>query len=158
VGGLLTGAVGVDVEPVDTRNDVLLRRIATDEDLAAVRELPRSVQATALVCAKESAFKAYRCGPQNLRKYQIRLSRDGRMRIGQANGKSRPLNLWLSVVDGYAVAVCSRTHVTPRIQIVGVGGLIRAVMWPSHHSAALPGIASAENMPGTSDGVVDSSV
>lgn len=138
VGGLLTGAVGVDVEPVDSRNDVLLRRIATDEDLAAVRKLPPSVRATALVCAKESAFKAYRCGHQNLRMYQVGLGRNGRMCIGQANEKSRPLNLWLYAFGRYAVAVCARIHTTPRIQVVGVGALIRAVMWPAHHSASEP--------------------
>lgn len=138
VGGLLTGAVGVDVEPVDARNDVLLRRIATDEDLAAVQKLPPDVRATALLCAKESAFKAYRCGPQNLRMYQVRLGRNGRMCIGQANDKSRPLHLWLSAFGGYAVAVCARTHATPRIHVVGVGALIRAVTWPARHAASEP--------------------
>lgn len=138
VGGLLTGPVGVDVEPVDSDNSVLLRRIATDEDLAAVRELPPSVRATALVCAKESAFKAYRCGPQNLRMYQVRLGRNGRMRIGRSDDRTQPLNLWLSDFGSYVVAVCARTHATPRIQVLGVGGLIRAVMGTSHHSASEP--------------------
>ncbi len=136
VGGLSTGAVGVDVEPVDSRNNVLLRRIATEDDLAAVQVLPPPVRATALVCAKESAFKAYRCGPRNLRMYQVGLGRNGRMGIGQVNDKSLPLNLWLSAFGGYAVAVCARTHATPRIRVVGVAGLFRAVMEPSHHSAA----------------------
>lgn len=138
VGGLLTGAVGVDVEPVDSRNNVLLRRVATDDDLAAVQELPPSVLSTALVCAKESAFKAYRCGPQNLRMYQVRSGRNGRMCIMQADHKRRALNLWLSVFGGYAVAVCARTHAAPRIQVVGVGGLIQAVMGHSLQSASEP--------------------
>lgn len=121
VGGLLTGAVGVDVEPVDSRNNVLLRRIATDDDLAAVQGLPPAVRSTVLVCAKESAYKAYRCGPQNLRVYSVRSDRNGRMCVGLADHKRRGLNLWLSDFGGYVVAVCARTRAMPRLQVVGAG-------------------------------------
>lgn len=125
-GGPCAGAVGVDVEPVDPGNDVLLDRIAAAGELGALGGLPPAHRATVLVCAKEAALKAYRHGPPGLRAYRIERG-PGRLAIGCPAGGRAPLGLWLFAFAGYRMAVCAPAAVAPRAFLVGPGALARTL-------------------------------
>ncbi len=111
--------IGVDVEPVDARNDILLPRLlGPDEPSCAVPgtppvPLPSGFLATVLATCKEAALKAYRRPSPALRDYRLRRGPDGRLRVRAVGTSQHELSVWWSCRAGRVTAVCGIGRIPP---------------------------------------------
>jgi 4'-phosphopantetheinyl transferase EntD len=99
-------AVGVDVEPVDERNDMILRRVAHADDHVPIRSRRPGAEATLLFTCKESAFKTLRGSSPVLRDYRISRVPTG-LRVHLARASASELFLWPLLTSRLAIAFCS---------------------------------------------------
>lgn len=102
--------LGVDVEPVDARNDILLPRLLGPDELPCLGPLPEPLPpgliATVLVACKEAALKAYRRSSPALRDYRLHRGADGRLRVLAEGSPHGALRVWWSCRAGRVTAVC----------------------------------------------------
>jgi 4'-phosphopantetheinyl transferase EntD len=136
-------AVGVDIEPVDRRNDVLLRRILAAGDWDVVRRIPAEVRSSVVVSAKESALKAHRGHSLSLRDYRLARREDGRLTarlpgmrppdLGPPDLCPPDLCLWPRVTSGIVTVLCAPASQLPEWRSVtpaDVVGCLRATSGP----------------------------
>ncbi|MCZ7415186.1 4'-phosphopantetheinyl transferase family protein [Streptomyces sp. WMMC897] len=135
--------VGVDVEPVDARNDVLLARLLAPGERpdAATGPLPHTgppgLLATVLVACKEAALKACRRPSPALRDYELRAGADGRLRVlvrirgrrqeAAASGVPDALEVWWSCRRGRVTAVCGTGRRPPEHRDVPADRVLAAL-------------------------------
>ncbi|MFC9931754.1 4'-phosphopantetheinyl transferase family protein [Streptomyces sp. NPDC127190] len=111
--------VGVDVEPVDARNGILLKRLLGPDETPCVvpgrprRPLPPGLLATVLAACKEAALKAYRGPSPSLRDYPLSRGADGRLRVRVAGARHGELRVWWSCRAGRVTAVCAPGRLPP---------------------------------------------
>ncbi|MCG0283809.1 4'-phosphopantetheinyl transferase superfamily protein [Streptomyces sp. PSAA01] len=120
--------VGVDVEPLDTRNAVLLPRllgVGESEDTFACRD--DGIRATVLVSCKEAALKAFRRPTPSLRDYRLWRCDRGLVWARPAGSGRAALRVWRSCRAGLVTAVCCsgdrapvRRSVTPDHVLTGL--------------------------------------
>ncbi|WP_285512199.1 hypothetical protein [Streptomyces sp. NBRC 14336] len=105
--------LGVDVEPVDPRNDVLLRRLLLPEEEPAVAGGRPGLRATACISCKEAAVKAYRRPSVRLRDYRLRRGSQGSVWV-TVHGTDLPrLRVWRECSRGLLTAVCAPCGARP---------------------------------------------
>ncbi|MFJ9715350.1 4'-phosphopantetheinyl transferase family protein [Streptomyces sp. NPDC101213] len=108
------GALGVDVEPFDPRNEILLPRLlGHDEEPHVVGGLSPGVRATVLVSCKEAAFKACRGASRSLRDHRLWRCPDGRLWVRPAVPGAPDLRMFLSYGAGLVTALCQSGPRTP---------------------------------------------
>ncbi|MEI7031557.1 hypothetical protein [Streptomyces pratensis] len=101
------GALGVDVEPLDPRNEILLPRLlGHGEQPHVVGGLSPGVRATALVSCKEAALKACRGASRSLRDHRLWRCREGRLWVRSAVPGAPDLRVFLSYGEGLVTALC----------------------------------------------------
>ncbi|MDH6222924.1 4'-phosphopantetheinyl transferase family protein [Streptomyces pseudovenezuelae] len=120
--------IGVDVEPVDARNNILLPR------LLGLAEPPRlgpepspGLLATVLVAAKEAALKAYHRPSSALRDYQLRQESDGTLRVGVTGQPHHELRVWWVCRAGSVTAVCATGDRPPEHRAVTTDEVLAAL-------------------------------
>lgn len=130
--------LGVDVEPVDPRNDVFLRRVmAPGEDTVLAAGRP-GLRATSLVSCKEAAVKAYGRPSVRLRDYHLLRGVGGSVWV-RVDGTVLPrLRVWRECSRGLVTAICAppgarlvRRRLTP-------GQVLRALADPARRPKAEP--------------------
>lgn len=105
--------LGVDVEPVDPRNDVFLRRVLLPEEEAAVPCGRPGLRSTACISCKEAAVKAYRRPSLQLRDYRLCRGPQGSVWV-DVDGTDLPrLRVWRECSRGLLTAVCAPSSARP---------------------------------------------
>ncbi|RDG39809.1 hypothetical protein DVH02_01880 [Streptomyces corynorhini] len=122
------GPLGVDIEPVDVRNAVLLPRLlAPGEPPDEWRELAPGLLATILVTCKEAALKAHRRPSPSLRDYRMWRCPRGRLWVRVAGSGHEDLRVWRSARAGLVTAVCVSGRRTPARRRVTPDHVLAAV-------------------------------
>ncbi|MFF1871468.1 hypothetical protein [Streptomyces sp. CB03911] len=126
------GWLGVDVEPVDARNDILLRRLlGPGEQPPACPEPAPGLLATVLVACKEAALKAYRRPSPSLRDYRLHQHPDGRLGVRFTGGPGPGLRLRWTCRDGLVTALCTAgDEPPPQYRTVGADEVLTALGVP----------------------------
>ncbi|WP_405585592.1 4'-phosphopantetheinyl transferase family protein [Streptomyces sp. NBC_01190] len=133
--------LGVDVEPVDARNDILLPRLlGPDESPCAVpgtlpEALPPGFVATVLAACKEAALKAYRRPSPALGDYRLRRGPDGRLRVRAPGTPQGELSVWWSCRAGRVTAVCGTGRLPPVRRTVSAESVLAALRGDSRLSS-----------------------
>ncbi|MFB7867943.1 4'-phosphopantetheinyl transferase family protein [Streptomyces sp. NPDC056069] len=130
-----TGAaslVGVDVEPVDARNDILLPRLLGPDEPPRLGPGPRppGLLATVLVAAKEAALKAYRRPSPALRAYRVRQDADGGLHVRVADAPYPALRVWWTCHAGLVTAVCAAGDRPPEQYAASADAVLTALAGP----------------------------
>ena len=125
--------LGVDVEPVDARNDILLPRLLGPDEPPCLgpgtlpEPLPPGFLATVLAACKEAALKAYRRPSPALRDYRLRRGPDGRLRVRAVGTPQGELCVWWSCRAGRVTAVCGTGRLPPVHRAVSAGSVLAAL-------------------------------
>ncbi|WP_329620740.1 hypothetical protein OG357_09460 [Streptomyces sp. NBC_01255] len=146
-GGAPAHPLGVDVEPVDARNDILLPRLLGPDEPPCVgpsragpgsrREpLPPGFLATVLVACKEAALKAYRRPSPALRDYRLHRGPDGGLRVRAVDTPHGELRVWWSCRAGRVIAVCGTGRRSPEHRTVAADRVIAALVGDPDRTAA----------------------
>jgi 4'-phosphopantetheinyl transferase len=105
--------LGVDVEPVDPRNDVFLRRVLLPEEEPAVPSGRPGLRSTACISCKEAAVKAFRRPSLRLRDYRLCRGAQGSVWV-DVDGTDLPrLRVWRECSRGLLTAVCAPATARP---------------------------------------------
>ncbi|MEE1753802.1 4'-phosphopantetheinyl transferase family protein [Streptomyces sp. SP18CS02] len=99
--------LGVDAEPVDAANDVLLRRVAAPGEDALVPHGRPGLRATTLISCKEAAVKAYRRTSVRLRDYRVTRDADGGLWVRPDGGLLPRMRLWCESTPAMVTVVCA---------------------------------------------------
>lgn len=127
-------SIGVDVEPVDVRNEILLPRlIGPDEQPPRLGPEPPGLLATVLVTVKEAALKAYRRPSPALRDYRLRQEPDGTLRVCFVGSPLPELRVWWTCRDGRVTAVCAVGDRTPERRAVSAHEVLAVLTGPPVH-------------------------
>ncbi|CCK32370.1 hypothetical protein BN159_7991 [Streptomyces davaonensis JCM 4913] len=105
--------LGVDVEPVDPRNDVLLRRVLLPQEELAVPGGRPGLRSTACISCKEAAVKAFRRPSVRLRDYRLCRGAQGSVWVGVEGTDLPRLRVWRECSRGLLTAVCAPADARP---------------------------------------------
>ncbi|MFG3349918.1 4'-phosphopantetheinyl transferase family protein [Streptomyces sp. NPDC048018] len=125
--------IGVDVEPVDARNDILLPRLLGPDEPPRLGPGPGppGLLATVLVAAKEAALKAYRRPSPALRAYRLRQDAAGGLHVRVADGPHPALRVWWTCRAGLVTAVCAAGARPPEQYALSADAVLAALAGPA---------------------------
>ncbi|MDH6623213.1 4'-phosphopantetheinyl transferase EntD [Streptomyces sp. LBL] len=145
--------LGVDVEPVDARNDVLLPRLLGPRDPLWTGPgrlpdpLPPGFVATVLAACKEAALKAYRRPSPALRHYRLGRGPDGGLWARADGSALGALRVRWSCQAGRVIAVCAAGHRTPVYEVVSVDRVLAAFGGRVRTGSTAPGVPGPAGNP-----------